>query len=152
MREWPACASARTMQETKARSSALQVRCPVYAVLWDGSTTHTCKKKPTREDAEERAFTWIGCRQTCGPDQDNFCLAQKLNLGQLRELIARAPREDAAATGLALDVALDALRAPEGAIVKEGSASGTRLQRTRQQVRNYAVVYCVGCGSNGWHG
>ena len=37
---------------------------------------------------------------------------------------------------IAVDAAIDALRAPERAIVKQGGAGGVRLQRTRQQVQD----------------
>lgn len=53
----------------------------------------------------------------------------------LKALLQRLePQEDTAAQ-IAVDAAIDALRAPERAVVKQGGAGGVRLRRTKQQVR-----------------
>lgn len=60
-----------------------------------------------------------------------FGLLQRAALQPLELLLGRAPVPKPAE--VAADIAVDALRAPAGAIVKEGGASGKQIRRSKQQ-------------------
>lgn len=89
-----------------------------------------------------RSFTVSKSLQQCH-DEFVHMAAQRIADLPLNALRARAPQEDTAAQ-IAVEAAIDALRAPERAIVKQGGAGGVRLRRTKQQVWDG----CALCGPN----